>query len=203
MQSRLDTVANMLAATKLLALCLWFWACSFVCAFGHIVLCAFCLVVCSNLVAHWFSQGARKLVLLCSFRMQVTTALPEASASTRGKEADEKVGRWGEELVYRRLLHEQQESADGWKVEWVNEAFNTAAPYDIRLRQAFSTTAQCMCRTKVLCKCCPQLECPRKSLWFAIKPEYKSMAYLMALYFNTGLSKLPCFHESYASKPCR
>ena len=68
--------------------------------------------------------------------VQVETALPEASTSMQSKETDLEVGRWGEELVYRFLLQHQRHSAQSWQVHWVNQAFNTGTPYDIRLRQA-------------------------------------------------------------------
>lgn len=60
--------------------------------------------------------------------------LPEAGPSLQSKETDLEVGRWGEELVYRFLVQHQKESAKGWEVLWVNQAFNTGTPYDIHLR---------------------------------------------------------------------
>ena len=65
-----------------------------------------------------------------------TVLLPEASPSLQSKETDLEVGRWGEELVYRFLMQHQRDSAQGWEVLWVNQAFNTGTPYDIHLRQA-------------------------------------------------------------------
>lgn len=69
-------------------------------------------------------------------QVQVETALPEASTSMQRKETDLEVGRWGEELVYRFLMQHQRDSDQAWQVLWVNQAFNTGTPYDIRIRQA-------------------------------------------------------------------
>ena len=88
--------------------------------------------------------------LLCKY-LQMTRPLPELASSTRSKETDLEVGRWGEELVYRFLLAhaaiaasqeslQQPPAENAWQIEWVNQEFNTSLPYDLRLRQVSSHT---------------------------------------------------------------
>ena len=86
------------------------------------------------------------------------TTLPEEAPSTQSKETDLEVGRWGEELVYRFLLQHQKESAEGWQVQWLNEAFNTGTPYDIHIRQvaAFSSCLAWPGHTKIAARHCVQ-----------------------------------------------
>lgn len=61
-------------------------------------------------------------------------------------DSDAALGRWGEEWVFEHLKvkFSDEIAANLLKVIWMNEAFPTLAPYDVRIEDSRSETVECI-----------------------------------------------------------